>query len=42
MKGRDYLQVFILPNFFFSVTTAYNILRNNGVALDRQDFIGGI
>ena len=42
MKGRDYIQVFILPNFFFSVTTAYNILRNNGVALDRQDFVGGI
>ena len=41
MKGRDYIQVFILPNFFLSVTTAYNILRNNGVALDRQDFVGG-
>src|SRR5262249_62051492 len=31
MKGKDYLQQFALPNFFFFVTTAYNILRHRGV-----------
>jgi uncharacterized protein len=33
MKGNDYLQQFALPNFFFFVTTAYDILRHRGVPL---------
>jgi len=40
-KGLEYLQRFALPNVFFHVTTAYNILRHNGVELGKQDFIGG-
>jgi hypothetical protein len=42
MKGRQYLLTFSLPNFYFAVTTAYCILRHNGVRLDRQDFTGRI
>lgn len=39
-KGLQYLLHFALPNFYFHVTTAYNILRHNGVELGKQDFIG--
>jgi len=28
------------PNFYFHVTTAYNILRHNGVELGKRDFLG--
>jgi hypothetical protein len=38
--GLDYLRHFALPNFFFHVTTAYDILRHNGVPLSKIDFIG--
>jgi hypothetical protein len=30
----------MLPNFYFHVTTAYNILRHNGVELGKRDFLG--
>jgi hypothetical protein len=40
MKGADYLHHFLLPNFFFHVVTAYDILRHNGVELSKRDFIG--
>jgi len=36
--GDDYLLKFALPNFFFHVTTAYDILRNQGVAIGKADF----
>ncbi len=39
-KGLQYLTHFALPNFYFHVTTAYNILRHNGVELGKPDFIG--
>ena len=39
--GLDYLTGFVLPNFLFHVTTAYAILRHNGVPLGKQDFLGG-
>jgi len=39
-KGMQYLLGFALPNFYFHVTTAYAILRQNGVELGKQDFIG--
>ena len=42
MKGNDYLQQFALPNFFFFVTTAYNILRHRGVPLGKRDFMGPV
>ena len=39
-KGMQYLLGFAYPNFYFHVTTAYNILRHNGVDVGKQDFIG--
>lgn len=39
--GRDYLLGFVIPNFYFHMTTAYAILRHNGVALGKRDFLGG-
>jgi hypothetical protein len=38
-KGENYLVGFALPNFFFHVTTAYAILRHNGVELGKGDFM---
>jgi hypothetical protein len=40
MTGADYLLQHALPNFFFHLTTAYAILRHNGVALGKRDFLG--
>jgi hypothetical protein len=40
--GQSYLQVFVLPNFFFHLTTAYAILRNNGVAIGKMDYLGEV
>jgi hypothetical protein len=39
--GASYLSIFVLPNFFFHATTAYNILRHNGLAIGKTDFLGG-
>src|SRR5689334_387062 len=38
--GLQYLLGHALPNFYFHVTTAYNILRHNGVEIGKQDYIG--
>ena len=38
-QGVSYLFGFGLPNFFFHLTTAYDILRHNGVALSKRDFL---
>lgn len=38
--GRDYILGFVLPNFYFHVTTAYNILRHNGLEIGKPDFMG--
>lgn len=38
--GIKYLEHFVLPNMFFHVTTAYNILRHNGVELGKADYLG--
>ena len=40
--GLDYLTKFALPNFYFHVTTAYDILRHNGVPLGKADYVGPI
>jgi hypothetical protein len=37
--GRDYLTGFALPNFYFHVTTAYALLRANGVTVGKPDFL---
>jgi hypothetical protein len=41
MKGADYLLHFSMPNFYFHVITAYDILRNNGLEIGKSDFMGG-
>jgi hypothetical protein len=38
-KGAHYLAHIVLPNFYFHVTTAYGILRHNGVELGKADFV---
>jgi hypothetical protein len=40
IKGSDYLLEYALPNFFFHVTTAYAILRHNGVDVGKNDYLG--
>lgn len=42
LKGIDYLRQFALPNFYFFVTTAYNILRHRGVVIGKGDFLGKV
>ena len=41
-SGKDYLNNWVLPNVYFHITTGYDILRNKGVALGKQDFLGGL
>jgi uncharacterized protein len=38
--GETYLLGFVIPNFFFHVTTGYDILRHKGVALGKMDYLG--
>jgi hypothetical protein len=42
MLGSDYIREMVLPNFYFHVTTAYAILRHNGVNLGKSDFLGDL
>ncbi len=39
-KGLEYLQIWVLPNFFFHHVTSYNLLRHNGVDIGKRDFLG--
>lgn len=41
-KGQAYLLHYVLPHFYFHVTTSYAILRHNGVEIGKRDFIGNI
>jgi hypothetical protein len=41
LKAQAYLLTWVLPNFFFHVTTAYAILRHNGVDLGKADYLSG-
>jgi hypothetical protein len=38
--GQSYLLTFALPNFFFHVATAYDILRHKGVPVGKSDYLG--
>src|SRR5262252_7168604 len=42
MKGGDYLNHFMLPNFYFHLTAAYAVARNFGVDIGKRDFLGTI
>ncbi len=41
-RGGHYAREMALPNFYFHVSMAYGILRHNGVAIGKYDFIGGM
>lgn len=40
LTGYEYISEMILPNFYFHITTAYSILRHNGISLGKKDYIG--
>jgi uncharacterized protein len=42
MQGMPYLLHFALPNFYFHLTTAYALLRHNGVEVGKRDFLGPV
>ena len=42
MQGANYLVHFSLPNFYFHLTTAYDILRSAGVEIGKRDFLGDV
>jgi hypothetical protein len=40
MTATDYVIQHAMPNFFFHLTTAYDLLRHNGVDIGKRDFLG--
>ena len=42
MRGADYLLKHAMPKFYFHLTTAYAILRHEGVALKKGDYMGKV
>ena len=42
MSAFGYATEYLLPNFYFHVTTAYSILRKNGVGIGKMDYIGSL
>jgi hypothetical protein len=42
MSGATYVYEFLLPNFFFHVTTTYAMLRENGVPLGKRDYMASV
>jgi hypothetical protein len=42
MGGEDYLLQMVVPNTYFHIATAYDILRKNGVDVGKMDFLGAI
>jgi len=41
LKGRNFLYQWVMPNLYFHTTTAYNILRHNGVDVGKMDYLKG-
>jgi uncharacterized protein len=41
MMGGDYVNNFVMPNFHFHMTVAYGLLRANGIAIGKMDYLGG-
>jgi len=42
LSGEEFLVQHALPNFYFHLTTAYSILRHNGVELGKKDYLGAM
>jgi len=41
MSGRDFATAFAMPNFYFYLTTAYDLLRHKGIEIGKLDYLGG-
>ena len=41
-KGDGFMTSFALPNFYFHMTTAYNLLRQKGVEIGKRDYLGAM
>lgn len=42
LTGKDYFHQHVIPNVYFHITTAYAILRNNGVEVGKKDYLGAM
>ena len=42
LSGQEFLVQHVIPNFYFHVTTAYAILRHNGVAIGKKNYLGDL
>ena len=42
LTGFDYVNNYLIPNFYFHVTTAYSIMRKNGVEIGKADYMGAL
>ena len=42
LTGLEYITEMVLPNFYFHITTAYSILRHNGLDIGKKDYLGEI
>jgi len=42
LSAKEYIERFALPNFYFHLTTAYDIMRHNGVVLGKMDYLGDL
>jgi uncharacterized protein len=42
LTGFEYAQHHVIPNFYFHITTAYSILRHNGVDIGKKDYLGAL
>jgi hypothetical protein len=42
LTGQEFAVQHMLPNFYFHITTAYSILRHNGVELGKKDYLGNM
>ena len=40
LKGQQFLNNFVFPNFYFHAATAHGVLRHNGVEIGKRDFLG--
>lgn len=42
LSGHEYAALYLMPNFYFHFTTAYSILRHNGVPVGKSDYMGAL
>jgi hypothetical protein len=42
VTGETFVLQFLLPNFFFHIATAHDILRHNGVKIGKRDYLGQV